>query len=32
MGTLLICGVAVAFLASIFRAGYEDKVGTPEKK
>jgi len=32
MGTLLICGVAVAFLTSIFCAGYEDKVGTPEKK
>jgi hypothetical protein len=27
MGTLLIIGVMVAFLAAIFTAGYEDKPG-----
>ncbi|KIL46741.1 hypothetical protein KP78_18590 [Jeotgalibacillus soli] len=28
MGTVLILGVCVAFLAAIFAAGYDDKPGT----
>ena len=32
MNLLLILGVSVAFLAAIFKAGYDEKPGAPEKK
>lgn len=31
MGTVIILGVMVAFLAAIFTSGYEDKPGTGNK-
>ncbi|MED1942625.1 hypothetical protein [Cytobacillus firmus] len=31
MGTIIIIGVMVAFLAAIFTAGYDDKPGVSKK-